>query len=618
MIPAPQEFLAGIQPFSGLPRQTLGEAAGAAVVRHLLERESLESGDGDEVLVLRSGAVELSHAGQVVDLLGPGDCLGFEALLGEEGALPGLRAVAVEDAVFLVLPGEIFREFLTDAAFAAHFSRRLARLRQAVEAQSRAAPAGSDSFLRLAVRDIPLAPPLFVAPGAPLSEAARSMSQARVPACLVGDGERALGILSERDVLDAAAEEGGAALARPVEERMTRNLVTVRGQELLFEAFSRMVDKGIRRLVLVDAEGRALGILGERDLLSARGENPLSLTREARTAGSLEALGLTFARLRGLALRTIAEGIPADNLGRLISEIHDAILTRAAALVAEQSGGPPPPLALAVLGSEGRREQFLATDQDNCMLLPDGLDAGGEAACADFAARLVRALAQIGFPPCPSKVMADNPDWRMSLSAWMNEIDDMILAADARAVLRLSLLADLRHALGEPGHTARLRAYLLRRMAQAPVLLKYMAREALRFTPPLGFFNTLMVDKSGPSKGCLDIKKGGVFPVTQGARTLALELGLEPTSTCARLAAVGEAGVLSREFAEGLSQAFSFLQTLRAQAQAEAVRQGREPDNLLKPERLSGLDRDRLKDCLKIVLEFQSLLHSRYGLRLMS
>ena len=614
MIPGALEFLAGVQPFSGLPRHTLGEAAGAAVLRHLPEGESLEP--GAEVLVLRSGAVELACRGVAADLLGPGDCLGYEGLLDQGAALPELRATAMEDASFLALPAEVFRGLCTDAAFAAHFSRRLARLRQAVEILERAAPAG-DPFLRLSVRDIPLSPPLFVAPGATLAEAARSMSEARAAACLVGDGERAQGILSERDVLEAAAESGGAALAKPVTERMSRGLVTVRGPELLFEAFARMVDKGIRRLVLVDAEGRALGILGERDLLSARGENPLSLTREARSAGSLEALGLTFARLRGLALRTIAEGIAADNLGRLISEIHDAILVRAAALVTEQTGAPPP-LAVAVLGSEGRREQFLATDQDNCMLTPDGLDEEGEAACAGFAVHLVRAMAQIGFPPCPSRVMADNQDWRMSLSAWMNEIDDMILAADARAVLRLSLLADLRHVLGEPGHTARLRTYLFKRVSQAPVLLKYMAREALRFTPPLGFFSTLLVDKSGPSKGCLDIKKGGVFPVTQGARTLALELSLEPTSTSGRLAAVADAGVLSRDFAQGLIQAFSHLQTLRAQAQAEAVRQGREPDNLLAPERLSGLDRDRLKDCLKMVLEFQSLLHSRYGLRLMS
>jgi CBS domain-containing protein len=608
MIPGALEFLAGAQPFSGLPRHTLGEAAGAAELRHLPEGESLEPGAG--LLVLRSGSVELSQAGTVLDVLGPGDCLGFEGL-------PGLRAAALEDASFLALPGEIVRELLTDAAFAAHFDRRRERLRRAAEALERAAPASGDPFLRLSVRHIPLAPPLFVAPGTSLAQAARRMAEARVPACLVGDGERALGILSERDVLEAAAGEGGAALTRPVEERMTRDLVTVRGQELLFEAFARMLDKGIRRLVVLDAEGRVLGILGERDLLSARGENPLSLTREARAADSLEALGLTFVRLRGLALRTIAEGIDADNLGRLISGIHDAILARAAALVAEQTGTPPP-LALAALGSEGRREQFLATDQDNCMLVPDGLDADGEAACAGFAERLVRALVQIGFPPCPSRVMADNPDWRMSLSAWMDEIDGMILAADSRSVLRLSLLADLRHVLGEPGHTARLRAYLFKRVAQAPVLLKYMAREALRFTPPLGFFSTLLVDKSGPSKGRLDIKKGGVFPVTQGARVLALELGLEETSTCDRLLGVARAGVLSQDYAQGLAQAFSFLQTLRAQAQAEAVRQGRAPDNLLEPARLSGLDRDRLKDCLKLVLEFQSLLHSRYGLRLMS
>lgn len=608
-----QDFLATVQPFSGLPRRTLGEAARAASVRHLPEGEALEPAAEGLVCVLRSGSLELTLAGAVVDLLAPGDCLGFETLLDDP--LPAVRAVAQEDASLVSLPAESFRALLAAPGVGAHFARRRDRLRLAFEAASRAAPAGADPFLRLAVRDIPLAPPLFVPPGTPLSEAARRMAEARAPACLVGDVDRPLGIVTERDVLTAAA--GGRDLSEPVTGFMSGSLATVRGHEPLFEAFSRMVDRGIRRLVLVDAEGRVLGLVGERDLLSARGENPLSLKREAASAESVEALGRTFARLQRLALRTIAEGIGAENVGRLMGEIHDALLVRAAALVRERLDVLPP-LAVAVLGSEGRMEQFLATDQDNCMILADGLDPDQEARCAEFASRLLAALADIGLPPCPGRVMADNPDWRRGLTAWMNDVDEMILAADGPAVLRLSLLADLRHVHGEESHTARLREYLLKRVRQAPVILKYMAREALRFTPPLGFLGNFVTERSGPAKGALDIKRGGVFPVTQGARALALDLGVAATNTQDRLRAVAAAGVFEAEFSAALGQAFSFLQTLRARAQAEAVSQGLPPDNLVHPGRLSSLDRDRLKDCLKLVAEFQSLLHSRYGLRLMS
>lgn len=619
-------FLQRIHPFSGLPRQLLGEAAGAAEVRHLPGREVLEAGADGAVGIVRSGSLELLRGETVLDLLAVGDCVGFEVHLA--GAPPGgspaddpagvWRVRAVEDSALLLLPGAVFRKLLAEPACSAHFSRRKARLDLALEAANRAAGVESDPFLRLAVGAIPLPPPVFVDPDTPLAEVAARMAEARVTACLVGDGERAQGILTERDVLDAAARGGGAELARPVSALMSRDLVTVRGEGLLFEAFSTMISRGIRRLVVVDAEGRALGIVGERDLLSARGENPLSLVREAREAGSLEALGEANRRLQNMALRTLAEGLAVENVGRVISEIHDALLVRAAQLVSERLGEPPAPYALMVLGSEGRREQYLATDQDNALILSDGLSATGLDFFADFASRLVRALVDIGLPACPSRIMMDNPDWRLPLGGWTADVDDRVLAADAPAVLRLSLLADARHVLGEAPFTTRLRGHLARRVRQAPIIPKYMAREALRFTPPLGFFHNLVLEKSGAARGGLDIKRGAIFPVTQGARTLALDLGLAATATPERLAGARDAGILSGDFTASLVEAFGFLQTLRVRVQAEAVRRGAAPDNVVRPERLSGLERDRLKDCLKMVVEFQSVLHSRYGLRLMS
>ncbi|KUG29496.1 putative signal-transduction protein [hydrocarbon metagenome] len=146
--------------------------------------------------------------------------------------------------------------------------------------------------------------------------------------------------------------------------------------------------------------------------------------------------------------------------------------------------------------------------------------------------------------------------------------------------------------------------------------LGYMAREALRFPPPLGFFNTLAVERSGPDKGGVDIKKGGIFALVQGLRTMALEHRLTAAGTPERLAELAAMGLFSTSLAEKLAAAYDFLQTLRVRFQAQAIRQGRPPRNTIFPDSLDDLERDRLKGSLRIVAEFQELLYTRYGLHL--
>lgn len=491
-----------------------------------------------------------------------------------------------------------------------------------------------DPFLRLKAADVSTAAPVFVDAGASVAQAAQAMARAGATAALVrpdlehetGD----LGILTERDVLVRVVAAGLDAAALPVTQVMTSPLITVRPGDLLIEAFSRMVRHGVRRLVLLDEAGAPAGLLGEGDMLAARGESPLALAAEINAATDENALARCFGRLQRLAARSVAEGIGSEAVGRLISEMHDRIMAQAWGLalagIKAQRGPAPARHAVFVLGSQARREQYLATDQDLALVF-EGSGQEAEAWFADLGGEMTRLLLALGFPPCPKNIMLDNPDWRRSRNAWLNMADLMADRPDAEGVVTASLLADLRPLPSPPGLDQEsgpepelglnLRADMAARFRNSALLLKCMAREAVRFAPPLGLFRGFSVKKDAEGRGSVDLKRGGVFPITQGAKVLALEHGLPETGTLERLRALARNGILPRPQAEGLCDACAFLQTLRMRGQAQALALGRQPDNAIRPEELGKLEGERLRAAFKLVAEFQDLLSGAYALHLM-
>lgn len=606
------DFLRKVYPFSTLSADSLEGLLQGVGVKHFPAREMLAE---SMVGVVLRGIVHLTAQGVPFERIIEGDAFGFESVVDER--LPRLEIRAEEDCSVLAMRLEAFREMLgRDGGVHSYFMRKCERLAMLLDAAKvRASDQEIDPFLRLAVGSIPLGAPVFIPPSMLAPEAARIMHSRKISACLVGEAGRVAGILTEKDVVSLAAQ---GTLDVPVERMMTTGLITVRGEELVFEAFSTMIRHGIRRLVVVDANEIPIGLLQDRDMLSARGENPLHLAGEIASSQSLTALAQCFDRLRSMVLRCAAERISAENVGRLVAHIHDQILVRVARLVVEELGEAPGEFSLMVLGSEGRKEQFLATDQDNALVFSDSGAPGAGEYFAEFGRRFVRGLMSIGFPPCPHGVTIENPLWRQSSSGWRENVNAMMRVVDADAVLRLAQLADARHVHGAVHLCERLRDHAFKQVRDTPVLLKYMAREALRFTPPMGFFHNLVVEKSGPAKGCLDLKKGAVFPLTQGIKTLALEHGLHETGSMERLLRLRREGVFSEAMAANVQDAFDFFQSLRLRAQASSVRARQVPDNHVRPDLLTTLERERLKDCFRVVIDFQSFLHTKYGLHLIS
>jgi CBS domain-containing protein len=612
-------FLAKIHPFSSLPQDCLGEAFLHGGVKHLLAGEVVVLGEdvGQEALfVVRQGAVRISADSMELDTLFAGELFGYETFY--PSCPSGRQATATQDSLLLVLDGPSVRTLLGDAVLDAFFKGKAESFRKRVhDLRQLQRSTRVDPFLRLSIRDIELPLPVFVSPGTTVAAAAKEMVREDATSCLVGRGTEVPGIITERDIMRKVMaldlDPGSVA----VESIMSTPLITIRQEDLLFEAFSRMVRSSIRKLVVVNGQDRPIGIIEERDLLSVKGENPVYLAGEIASAGSIQALAGVFRRVNQMAVRSVAEGIGVFQVGRLISDMHDQLLIRICNLVLTGLGEEPPvPFSFLALGSEGRREQYLATDQDNGLVFGDSEAA--EPFFERFAVHFSQALLDVGMPPCPHEVMVSNPAWRKSLGQWLDEVDEMIRRADLDSILRISLLLDMRHVTGDGELAGKLKSHLVKRVGRSPFLLKYMAREALRFTPPIGFFNNFVVEKSGERKGEMDIKKGGVFPLTQGVRTLAAEHSILETSTEERILRLGEVGVFSAGLSAGIREAYGFFQTLRVRSQSERIGAGERPDNFISPERLSTIERDRLKECFKIVIDFQSLIHNKYGLRLLT
>lgn len=461
-----------------------------------------------------------------------------------------------------------------------------------------------DGFLGLTAGSLPARQPVFVDPQASVVQAARAMRAAQATACLLGTPEAVEGILTERDVVRAVAED--APPDAPARNFMSREVVSLSGAELVSEAFLAMLRHKIRRLGLTDAQGRITGILEERDLLAARFESPVALAADIARADDATDLARAHEALARLVPRWLAQGAGVARAGAMAAAVRDQLFARAAELALHQ--GDPGPLALVALGSEGRREQFLATDQDNALVLGDGADLGK---ARDYALRLMELLDRAGLPPCPHGVTADGADWRMTLPDWERRLEELARKPGPDAVLALSMLADARHVAGSRELAAGLARALAQAVARHPMALRYMAREAVRFAPPLTLFGQLAVHD-----GALDIKRGGIFPLTQGARVLGLDCRAQETGTALRLEAAARAGFIAPETAANLAQAQDFMQELRLRFQARAIARGEAPDNLVRTAELTPLERSRLQECLKAVAGFQAMLENKYALRL--
>lgn len=611
-------FLAEHEPFSHVPADDLAAIAATMTMRYIRRGTTMvRAGDRNDILhVIRSGAMDVLDAdGGLLDRREPGLSFGYSTLLADPG-VPESRytIVAVEDSLVLELPREEFQR-----AVAAHpdierfYSLQSRRIRSAAQ---ELADDASTGVLRTPLRDVMITNPQATAPNTSIAAAAQQMREKVVSSLLITEDGNLRGIVTDRDMTGRVVAES-LDTALPVSEVMTTDLRTVTPETLAFEAMLIMAELNIHHLPVLEAD-KVVGVVAGADIARLLRVNPVYLTADFSRRTTREQLRGAYRDACAVIARFIDRSGNSTESAQMMTIAADSIARRLLELAEEKFGPAPVPYAFVVLGSQGRREMGLSSDQDNAMVLSNDYDPDLHREYFDALARWVcEGLAEAGQAWCPGDMMATNPQWRQTARQWEDTFHTWITAPDADALLHAQTFFDFRPIYGDMQLADAVHRTAVQMGGDSKRLHAHLASLAARREPPLTFFKGLVVERSGDYARTLNIKTGGTYGIVQMARLYAITAGVDAVDTVTRLEQSAGRSV-SREGARDLADAFYFLRTLTLRHQARQLRHEEKPDYHVDPKRLSKMDREHLRDSFQVIKRMQSALGNKYPLRSIS
>jgi CBS domain-containing protein len=618
-----QSFLAMHPPFNHLADKQLEFASNNILVAFCKSGSEIQSDvladDANKagMIIVRSGSLEIRTEKDVlIDRLSEGDYLFPGVLARDTENKP--RVIALEDSLYYELTDYALQTLSAGSSEIAALSEddktRLTHLQSAAderELEYHAAQLTKDAYLTQQVKDTMSSEIVSASPQTTIRKAAQLMKHHRVSSLLIKDNNKLVGIITDRDFRTRVLADG-ISDSEMIEQVMTPSPMCIDVSSRLHDAQLKMMSEGVHHLpVLQDDE--PVGIITPSDILRANNIEPLSLVRAINRAAKVKELRLAAEAIPALVVRLIERDVRAIEVGKIITTLADTITRRLLFLSEEKHGTPPCDYAWLAFGSQARQEQVLGSDQDNGLLLPDGVSKEDAAYFKDFTAFVNRGLDKCGMPYCPGEIMASNKKWRLSLSGWKARFAGWIEEPSPKAVMHSSIFFDMRHIAGNIALTRALRAYVLERAKSNTIFLAMMCENALLHSPPLGFFKTFVLESDGDHNNTLNLKKRGTIPIVDIARNYALAAGLKPLNTIERLQAIEKAGEMSKEMAYSLIDAHEFIAGIRLEAQGKQFRAGLKTDNHLDPRDLSPLVRHQIKDAFHVVREAQSAMKVRFG-----
>ena len=391
-----------------------------------------------------------------------------------------------------------------------------------------------------------------------------------------------------------------------ISELMTSPVYSLRETDTLQSARVLMDQKRIRH-VPITRDGVVVGIVSERDLFAMQRLSLKHVSTSIRGAADMDTLKLVAQDIRRFARSLLSQGVQARQLTALISHLNDVLTERLLELKAAQHGIELGRLCWLALGSEGRSEQTIATDQDNALILPDDITPAQRQQALAFARDVNQALDACGYPLCKGGIMAGNPECCLTLREWRERFSHWIEHGAPQDLLNASIYFDFRPLAGDATLAQTLRAEVNRSAQLVPRFLKQMALNALTRTPPLSWVGGIAAD----DQGLIDLKLQGTALFVDAARLYGLAQGLAATATRERLEAVGPVlGVEAAEY-EAWVRGFEFLQMLRLQIQLEGTATG-DQSNHIRVDSLNDIDRRILKEAFRVAPTLQQRIQLDY------
>jgi CBS domain-containing protein len=552
----------------------------------------------DAFHVIIKGTVEERDGAGLLALLGPKDSFDSRALVHGQG---GHAFFAREETLCYTIPKDVTLKLIqSNSRFAAFFYREISQKLDELARDEETRRYGSLMYAKVA--ELYLHPPAFIAATDTIETAGHLMREVNSNTLFVRDGER-IGIITGMS-LSKAAVLRRQSIQTSVRDLANFDIVSVQLDDFVSSALLLMTKCNKRRLAVRDEE-RFVGILEEIDLLGFLAGSAQIVAGRIDRASSKEDLAIASREIEAQTRVLRRQGVKVEVIAEIVSDLNRRLLTRLFEMVAPAELRTSS--CLIVMGSEGREEQTMRTDQDNGIILAGAVD--GEI-LDSFRSEFSGALGSFGFPPCPGNVMVRNPAWSKPLSEYLADFRRWIALPGEAAHMNVAIIYDAQAVAGDAHLLNKAKMTLIDLIRGEQGFLAHFARAIDAFDTPIGLFNNLITSEGAGD--ALDLKKGGIFPIVHGVRSLAIEHGLLETSTDKRIARLRDLGVLKAEFTHDLSQAFRFLLMLRLDGQlaASAGASG----TLVRPAQLSSMERQLLRDVLHVVKEFRNIVRYHFKL----
>jgi len=629
------DFLKDFPPFDILNKEQLLKIATNVKVHYLESEKYIFNQDEkphDHFYIVKDGAIGLYRAIEndsiLVDICDEGDIFGLRPLIQNDQYL--MSAKSNEETILYAISVDILKEIIetnekVNKFIIASFSTNI---KTPYAATNKGELFANETVLQndnLGVADVQTAKfsknPISCLKDSTIKDAAITMSEKRVGSILIIENEKPIGIITDKD-LRLKVATGNVAITELVTSIMSSPVITVHRKITIAEAQIAMLKHKITHLCITEngkTDSKLIGILSEHDIVVLHGNNPSVLIKELKRAKSIETLKYIREKASNLLKGYVEQNIPILFIANIISEINEAITVKAIEFALEEIPSQPPvKFSWLALGSQGRREQLLITDQDNALVFED-VDSKDYDKTKNYflklAKKITNSLHIIGFENCPADMMGSNTRWCLSVSEWKNQFDQWIKKPTEKAIMMCTIFFDYSLVYGNKSLVKEMSKSIFKSIKSYEIFLVFLGKNAMLNPPPLGFFRQFLVEHDGEHKDQFDLKSRALMPLIDAARLLTLSNSSKNVNnTIARFEKMAELEPQNGDLYLMCIDSFKILLRFRTEQGLKHNDNGRYVvlNSLNKAEKL------KLKGCFKPIKDVQELIKVRFKLSQMT
>ncbi|MGJ8731619.1 MAG: DUF294 nucleotidyltransferase-like domain-containing protein [Cellulophaga sp.] len=623
------DFLKNYPPFNQLLLEELQELATQISIIYK-EKDAIIFNENDtphtHFYIIHKGAVSLNktETNTIVDICDEGDIFGLRPLIANENYK--MQAKAHEESILYAIPIVIFKPFATSNrdvgnflidSFASNTRNPYSKsYRGTLYGEPESGEVYNPSAELFDLQPVKYSKKLVsCSPKTQAKVLAAKMTSKNVGAILVLEDKLPIGIITDKDLRNKIVT-GKLPISATAREIMTSPVITYSKKLTITQAQMAMIKSNISHLCLTKdgtVNSKAVGILSKHDVMLAVGNNPTVLIKAIKRATRTKEIKQVRKSIMMLLKGYLNQNIPMTLISKIISELNDACIKQIIKNSITKLDTPlPVSFSWLALGSQGRSEQLLHTDQDNALLFEDVPAEKLEETKAifiNFAKQVTQRLNVIGYEYCPAEMMASNPKWCLSLSEWKTNVTSWITNPGKDEVLLSSIFFDYNNVYGNQELVTELSNHIFKTAKNYPNFFLHLASGSLQNPSPTGFFRQFLVEQDGANKDFFDIKRRALMPLTDAARVLILSHNIKSINyTAERFEKLAELEPNNAELFIAASYATKALLKFRTKQGLLHNDSGR----YISLSKLTKAEKIKLKRTFRTIKEIQELVYIRF------